>query len=358
MSRSPAFSPSPPLSPSLQIRREQVLHIAEKRGWLVAPRASQVLEACHTAWKAGKLPEVSPIPSPSSASSSDIHSEHLASLTPTLSSSSNQYSPRSDQIDQLCENLSDMRVQGESTSPSFFCPPVNDSNVCANRKSPSAQRKIPRKDVHKSYREAQEDNTKRIGDEVVVSEPGPNRLKRSSEWLLPGPFLKTRERCAEKLLQILDDEVLDGALTREKVNGLSGVTLAWNSRLYKTAGVTYMKKKASTGERKAAIELSMKVVDEPVRLYNTLAHEMCHAATWIIDNCSKPPHGSVFKSWAKRFREWDSNLKITTCHDYAIRYKYNYQCLKCTTTYGRHSKSIDTTKKVCGRCRGNLQLLV
>ncbi|PXF43152.1 HMG box-containing protein [Gracilariopsis chorda] len=359
MTTSPAFSPSPPLSPSLQVRREQVLHIAEKRGWLVAPRASQVLDACHAAWKAGTLPEVSPIPSPSSASSSDAHSQHLASLTPTLSSSSNHYSPGSDQIDQLCENLSDLRVQGEPRSPLFFSPPLSENSMCANRKFPSARRNSPSKDLFTSYRDTQDGrNLQGIEDEAIVCEPSPACLKRSSEWLLPGPFLKTRERCAEKLLQILDHEVLNGALTREKGNSVSGVTLAWNSRLYKTAGVTYMKKKASTGERKAAIELSMKVVDEPVRLYNTLAHEMCHAATWIIDNCAKPPHGSVFKSWAKRFHEWDSSLKITTCHDYAIRYKYNYQCVKCTTTYGRHSKSIDTTKKVCGRCRGTLQLLV
>jgi SprT-like family len=37
------------------------------------------------------------------------------------------------------------------------------------------------------------------------------------------------------------------------------------------------------------------VVDSEYRLLNTLVHEMCHAATWLIDNVSKPPHGTQFK---------------------------------------------------------------
>jgi predicted SprT family Zn-dependent metalloprotease len=45
----------------------------------------------------------------------------------------------------------------------------------------------------------------------------------------------------------------------------------------------------------ASIELSCKVVDSEYRLMNTLVHEMCHAATWLIDNTSKPPHGPQFK---------------------------------------------------------------
>lgn len=200
-----------------------------------------------------------------------------------------------------------------------------------------------------------------INDEAVDENEQPLqsnhvRLKHFGDWLNTGAFVKTREQSAIKLLRLFDAEVMDGALLRCKINGVSRVSLAWSSRLYKTAGITYMKQKSSSGERTASIELSLKVVDEPARLYNTLAHELCHAATWIIDNCSKPPHGSVFKSWAKRFREWDPNLNITTCHDYAIRYKFNYVCVSCGQCYGRHSKSIDTVKKVCGSCKGALKL--
>ena len=47
--------------------------------------------------------------------------------------------------------------------------------------------------------------------------------------------------------------------------------------------------------REAAIDLSIKVLDNERRLKETLLHELCHAATWIIDGVRKPPHGSDFK---------------------------------------------------------------
>jgi len=31
--------------------------------------------------------------------------------------------------------------------------------------------------------------------------------------------------------------------------------------------------------------LSVKVLDSPCRLRDTLIHELCHAATWMIDQC-------------------------------------------------------------------------
>ena len=50
----------------------------------------------------------------------------------------------------------------------------------------------------------------------------------------------------------------------------------------------------------ARVELSCKVVDSPQKLRNTLLHELCHVATWVINHVSKPPHGTHFKYWAAR----------------------------------------------------------
>lgn len=182
------------------------------------------------------------------------------------------------------------------------------------------------------------------------------QLKGASQWLESGKFEDGREKSAEQLLEYFDRQVLFGSLLSKKVGKAPAVTVKWSKRLYKTAGLTYMKRRAASGERSAVIELSTKVVDEPIRLYNTLAHEMCHAATWIIDDCAKPPHGAVFKSWTRKFSRWDPSLRITTCHDYDIRYKFNYECQNCGQNYGRHSRSINTSKQVCGRCKGTLAL--
>ena len=80
------------------------------------------------------------------------------------------------------------------------------------------------------------------------------------------------------------------------------------------------------GRRDARIDLSSKVIDNVDRLRDTLAHEMCHAAQWLLDGSAKPPHGARFKYWAKKFEGAVAGVGITTCHSYEIHYKYRYRC--------------------------------
>jgi SprT-like family len=48
----------------------------------------------------------------------------------------------------------------------------------------------------------------------------------------------------------------------------------------------------------ARVELSVKVVDRLERLEATLAHELCHAACWVLNHTAKPPHGQVLHACA------------------------------------------------------------
>ena len=132
-------------------------------------------------------------------------------------------------------------------------------------------------------------------------------------------------------------------------------------------------------------------MDSPDRLRDTLVHEMCHAASWIISGY-KDGHGPIWKNWAHRAENRFPELPvIKRCHSYEIRTKYVYRCQTCGkgrfakygiflvydsqnrsypsnilanfyfflfTDYGRHSKSIDISKKRCGKCRGVLELFV
>ena len=45
---------------------------------------------------------------------------------------------------------------------------------------------------------------------------------------------------------------------------------------------------------------------------------------------------------------------IERCHTYKIEAKFAYKCLNCGYLYKRHSKSIDTERKRCGKigCKG------
>lgn len=66
---------------------------------------------------------------------------------------------------------------------------------------------------------------------------------------------------------------------------------------------------------------------------DTLAHEMCHAAAFLI-NGLLDGHGSVWKSWANRVNFTFKEIpKITVTHSYAITKKFIYRCTVCRFEY-------------------------
>lgn len=446
-----AFSPA--ITPPCATRREQILTEARSRGWLAAPGARNVAEACLSAFQAGTLSEVGLLPSPEVSPSwtpdrqkrkpRSPDSASPARISPPGqfgayfqgSSSTNAKQPPSagngsefkkspfDNIlpsgvvdltspDRLSEPCDADKPRGASQgevlsarSDSHGVPSVPHSRELqlpptvvidddtpspplqtTRRRRPKSPLTTPsrtrrqvdfvsRRSDHRGYTSVASetidvdeicrslDSTLRLPGASPEEQPSSNRESHaqihSDRWLGPAnrPFAKVRDSATKRLLELFDREVLAGELVTEKGSDTPRVTVIWSGRLTKTAGITRMKRLPS-GKRTAAIELSTKVVDEPCRLYSTLAHELCHAAAWIIDECARPPHGKVFKSWGAKFAKWNPQLTITTCHDYEIRYKYKYVCRGCGQVYGRHSKSIDTSKKVCGRCRGTLELEV
>lgn len=84
---------------------------------------------------------------------------------------------------------------------------------------------------------------------------------------------------------------------------------------------------AFRGAYAARIELSCKVVDAESKLRSTLCHEMCHAATWLLDRTSRPPHGPAWKAWAARAMAAYPGMDVTTCHSYDIFFAHRWQCL-------------------------------
>ena len=108
--------------------------------------------------------------------------------------------------------------------------------------------------------------------------------------------------------------------------------------------------------RVAKIELGIKVIETEEQLRSTLLHEMCHAAAWLVDGVHKPPHGAVFKSWAKKSMRKIKDVEVTTTHDYQISYKYAWACTNknCNVVIKRHSRSINPIKQCCGRCKSKL----
>ncbi|ORX47563.1 hypothetical protein BCR36DRAFT_92712 [Piromyces finnis] len=135
----------------------------------------------------------------------------------------------------------------------------------------------------------------------------------------------------------------------------TNLEIEWSKTLYKTAGRTKMKCNKEN-IKSIKIELSCKVLDNLDKLKNTLIHEMCHVAVFLIDDVKEEKHGNHFKYWGRKAESCYSDIKVTTYHSYEIDYKYKYQCQNCGHIYGRHSKSIDVNKARC-QCSGELILM-
>jgi predicted SprT family Zn-dependent metalloprotease len=142
---------------------------------------------------------------------------------------------------------------------------------------------------------------------------------------------------------------------------LSSVEVIWSKKLNTTAGQTRLLKGTpltfdSPRPRLAKVELSTKVIDDESKLRSTLLHELIHAAVWILEGVSKPPHGKEFKRWASLAMRRIHDVEVTTTHSYEINYRYAWACTnpKCSFLVKRHSRSVDTTKHICGRCKSSL----
>ena len=99
----------------------------------------------------------------------------------------------------------------------------------------------------------------------------------------------------------------------------------------------FHKKCISDEERWCEIHLAVKVLTSADRLRDTLIHEMCHAASWLISGVGiSDKHGKVFKSWGQRSVKTFPELPlITRCHNYAIQYLFAFICQDCNHQYKR-----------------------
>ncbi|XP_070819028.1 germ cell nuclear acidic protein [Chaetodon trifascialis] len=163
-------------------------------------------------------------------------------------------------------------------------------------------------------------------------------------------FKQNKEELTSRLYQLYNTSVFDNKLPVD-------MSVTWNKKMRKTAGYCITGRERGGGSRYARIQLSEKVCDSADRLRDTLIHEMCHAATWLI-NGVQDGHGNFWRLYARKATVAHPELPmVTRCHSYEIKYKFQYQCTRCQNTIGRHSKSLDTQRFVCALCTGQLVLL-
>ncbi|KAJ9654152.1 hypothetical protein H2198_006771 [Neophaeococcomyces mojaviensis] len=226
-------------------------------------------------------------------------------------------------------------------------------------------------------------------------------------------FYSEREVLALDLFLALDKHVADSQISTMSAS-TGGVKVIWSKTLRSTAGRANWKRTLTklspsavkenlsirsikqqpgvTVQHHASIELAEKIIDRPERLVNTLAHEFCHLANFMVSNVRDQPHGESFKRWGNQVTSWLHSpaaarlpsyreewkmAEVVTKHSYVVDTKYLWVCIGqpaergslstemlnaevedeegCGAEYGRHSRSIDVKKQRCKRCKGLLK---
>ncbi|KAF1837953.1 hypothetical protein BDW02DRAFT_490105 [Decorospora gaudefroyi] len=181
-------------------------------------------------------------------------------------------------------------------------------------------------------------------------------------------FAERKHALAEAFLTELDTTITSGRITSLSTP-TGGIKLLWSRTLKTTAGRANWRReqiRIRTGpdptstrteiRHHCSIELAEKVIDDEERLFNVLAHEFCHLATFMISEVRSQPHGAEFKAWGRKASDafHDRGVHVTTKHSYQIEYKFVWECVGCGYEFKRHSRSVDPARHSCGKCKGKL----
>uniref|UniRef100_G1MCJ8 Germ cell nuclear acidic peptidase n=1 Tax=Ailuropoda melanoleuca TaxID=9646 RepID=G1MCJ8_AILME len=164
-------------------------------------------------------------------------------------------------------------------------------------------------------------------------------------------FKQNKDSLVQKIYTLFNSSVFDKKLP-EKID------IGWNKKMLRTAGLcTTGETRYPKKQRYAKIEISLKVCDSADRLRDTLIHEICHAASWLLDGV-RDSHGNAWKYYAKKSNMVHPELPmVTRCHNYKINYRIHYECTRCKTRVGRYTRSLNTDLFICAKCKGPLVML-
>ncbi|CAL1269269.1 unnamed protein product [Larinioides sclopetarius] len=160
-------------------------------------------------------------------------------------------------------------------------------------------------------------------------------------------FKKHRDVFTQKLYHFFNRKIFNNRLPKD-------MSITWSDNLRTTAGYTRCSRDKLTNIYSCNIELASKVLTSFDRLRDTLLHEMCHAAVWVV-NKQKDNHGPLWQTWASRCNLILPNVDVPTrCHNYEINYKFTYRCKNCPWKVGRHSKCSKLLESKCPKCHGSI----
>ncbi|XP_071995467.1 germ cell nuclear acidic protein-like [Engystomops pustulosus] len=162
-------------------------------------------------------------------------------------------------------------------------------------------------------------------------------------------FQENKQELARLLYDFYNQNVFNNQLPVD-------MEITWSKRFRTTGALTRFYGNADNPFAK--IELSDKVCDSAERVRDLLIHEMCHAATWVIDRQPNAGHGWIWRYYCRKAEQHLPDLPpITQYHSFKINYPVVYECSGCHARAGRWKASIDTQRFVCSHCSGAVILV-
>ena len=113
-------------------------------------------------------------------------------------------------------------------------------------------------------------------------------------------------------------------------------------------------------QKVSKIYLSIRLLNNPEHLRDTLLHELCHAAVWHTEDAYEMDHhGPKFFWWVQHLEKIHPYVNIseeTDVTDYE-RGKYLYECVKCGYDVGENHPLPKKYRKRCMKCGWRLRLV-
>ncbi|KAJ7102448.1 SprT-like family-domain-containing protein [Mycena belliarum] len=236
----------------------------------------------------------------------------------------------------------------ESSSESSVAPSTPDSDDSSGREPPDKYTKYWTPAASRGGKVATPSKASSSKTpQKPVTERDLARLKRE----IRARQERTRVEYAEQVYSYLNKIVFG-----DKLPLLNEISLIWNNRLQTTAGRAQYHRDRH-GNQFVEIHLATRILDCHERIRNTLGHEMCHLACWIISDQIQESHGKLFRMWADKVERKDPNITVSVEHTYEISYEFTWECQSCNNVIGRHRNSLDINKP-CRKCKtGQMEAL-
>lgn len=169
-------------------------------------------------------------------------------------------------------------------------------------------------------------------------------------------FLHERREFARQLVDELDERLTQGRI-RRMTAFTGGVQIVWQKTVWhggvQCFGLTHALGNGNEGY--AQISLSEVLLDDEIRLRDTVAHEFCHVAEMLIHR-TKTEHGVIWWLWARGCEEKMAyrGIEIDEPARWLENFEYIWTCTgRCGQEIGSHFSVLsNVVEYTCTNCGG------